>query len=576
MTRAAGVTSNFQGRKIINFATVRGGQGLGIIIDGFYVPSSQASRILTQFPMDTIESIRVVKDSTSLTLGPLMAFASPVSAPNQGYVFITTRKSTRPEGGVVTEIANLGTREIQIYNGNKIGSFDYRLTGTSNSTDGKPGWYNDSKALSALFTGGYDSPTLKINSTIFYENGMRNMQRAESYNTTSDSKWGYDPLQSLWIALSVNKLWTPNQVTSLSYSYGEVKDDEVMSTFSKPSVVTVNKQKDFANNYHLWHSATFGSNTLKTGFQATLWDEPGGYASWDGKDRSETLLGGYVQDEQRLLGDKLTLDVGVRTDYKYIKTGVDKYIPTQTNAALVEDKWTKPVIGTSVGASYKIDPVHTTSARFGYSYAAADSFLATPNNKELSPEERYKYEIGIEGKYHPAFNPKVSLYYYDIKNYKVGVGTSGTGLNAVNIYDDADIAQKGFELSSNGSLPYGLGYNLNYSYYTSSVATDSDYKPHHLVTFLLGHTYGPVKTNVSLRYVSGYTSTQTQFAVDKQLHEVGDFTRVDANISYGFKVDKMEARITAFAGNILNDKYETIYGWPDVGATYGLRLEAGF
>lgn len=576
LTRAAGATSTFQGRKIMNFATVRGGQGLGIILDGFYIPSSQASRILAQFPMDTIESIRVVRDSTSLTVGPLMAFASPLSAPNQGYVIITTRKGTRPEGGLIVEYGSHDTREFQLNHGNKISAFDYRLAATANGTDGRKDWYNDQKAMSILFTGGYDGPTLKVNTTLYYGNGNRSMQRAESYNNTSDSKWSYDPLEALWMAASINKLWTPTQVTSLSFSHGMVTDTEVMSTFSKPLVSTVRPQGDYADNYHLWHTATFGSNTLKTGFQSTWWREPNGYASWDGKEREETLVGGYIQDEQRLLGDRLTLDLGVRVDDKYIKKGVDKYSPTQTTTALIEDKWTKPVIGVSLGSAYKIDNVHTASARFGYSYADTDSFLATLNNKSLNPEDRFKYEIGLEGKYHTAFNPKLTLYYYDIKNYKVTVGSSGTGANVVNIYDSAAICQKGLEFSATGNLSYGFDYNLNYSYRESTLTSDNDYAPHQLVTFLLGHTYGPLKTNVSLRYVTPYTSTQSQFAVDKKLHQVGEFTRLDANISYAFRIEKLIGRATLFASNLLDDKYETIYGWPDVGATFGLRLEAGF
>ncbi|MDD2335015.1 MAG: Plug domain-containing protein, partial [Geobacteraceae bacterium] len=43
ISRAAGVASTFQGRKVMNFASVRGGDSFGIIIDGFYIPSTQAS-----------------------------------------------------------------------------------------------------------------------------------------------------------------------------------------------------------------------------------------------------------------------------------------------------------------------------------------------------------------------------------------------------------------------------------------------------------------------------------------------------------------------------------------------------
>ncbi len=68
IARAAGASSTYQGRKYMNFISMRGGDSnsVGVIIDGLYMPSSQASRILAQFPMDAIESVRIVRDSTSL------------------------------------------------------------------------------------------------------------------------------------------------------------------------------------------------------------------------------------------------------------------------------------------------------------------------------------------------------------------------------------------------------------------------------------------------------------------------------------------------------------------------------
>lgn len=573
ISRAAGVASTFQGRKIMNFASVRGGDSLGIILDGFYIPSSQASRILAQFPMDTIESVRIVKDSTSLTLGPIMGLGTYLSAPNQGFVIIKTRRGTRPEVGMTAEYGTLDTYEGQLSHGNRIGLFNYRLAGTAAGTSGREGWYNANRVMSVLFNGGYDGPSLKVNTFLYYADGMREMQRFNSLASTQsrDQKWSYDPLKSLWMAVNINKLWSAGQVTSFSFSHGAITDREVMASYSKPAV-TYNNQGDYADDYHLWHLATFGGNTLKTGVQATWWHEPTGYASYDGKEREETLVGGYIQDEHRFIGDRMTVDAGVRVDEKYIRTGVDKYSPTQTTTALIHNKWTEPVIGAGVGAAYKVGNMHTVAARFGYSYADTDSFLATVDNKDLDAEERYKFELNLEGRYHPAFNPKLTLFYYTIKNYKTAVGSSGTGNNVVNIYDAVNVDRRGFEFSTAGALPYGFDYNLNYSHieYTNPAVDRAN--PSDTLSFLIGHTYGPIQTNLSLRYLAPYMS-DTRFAADGKSHEIGDFTRLDANISYNYHIKKLEGRITAYARNLLNDHYQTILTFEDVGFTSGLRLE---
>jgi outer membrane cobalamin receptor len=572
ISRAAGVDISFQGRKVMNFASIRGGDGLGIIIDGFYIPDAQASRILAQFPMDAVESVTIVRDSTSLTLGPIAGLGTYLNAPNQGFVILKTRRGTRPEVGMNGEYGSYDTYEGQLYHGNRAGPFDYRLTGTLSGTSGREGWHIAQNAKSVLFSGGYDGPSLKVHSLLYYEHGMREMQRFDYLASASsrDQKWSYDPLQALWGALNINKFWNSGQVTSFSYSHGSVTDKEIQASFSTPKV-TYNNQGDYADDYHLWHTATIDGNTLKTGVQATWWHEPSGYASYDGKEREETLFGAYVQDEQRLMGDRLFLDAGIRADEKYINKGVDKYSPTQTTTALLRNKWSSPVVAAGAGAAYRLNDVYTVAARIGYSYAETDSFLATLNNKSLDPEERYKFELNLEGRCHPAFNPRLTLFYYNIRNYKSSVGQSGTGNNVVNIYDAFNVDRRGFEFSADGVLPYGFRYNLNYSHIEYTKPEIDASNPSDTLAFLLGYTYGPVQTNISILYLSPYLNNR--FAADGLYHEVGDFTRLDANISYDYKWRKLEGRIMAYARNLLDDRYQTVLTFENVGFTCGVRLE---
>jgi hypothetical protein len=573
ISRAAGVQESFQGRKVMNFVSIRRGSGMGILIDGYYIPPNQASRVLAQFPMDAVESIRVVRDSTSLTLGPLKAFASFQSAPNEGFILITTKKGYRPEVGMVAEYGTLDTRELQLYHGNRIANFNYRLTGTATGTGGRSGWYNDSNSLSVLFDGGYDGPKLKVNTMVFFSKGKRNMQIANNVSPTSTNipHWGYDPLESLWIAFTANMLWTSNQITSFSYNHGLVEDTEWTSSYNGVTGKLNPKsseQRDSADNYHLWHTAVFGNDTVKTGAQVTWWHEPTGYASYDGKEREETLVGGYLQDEHRFLGGRLTVDVGARVDCTYIKKGVDKYSPTQATNKVIENDWTKPVYGGSIGSAYFLNDIYAFTARFGFSHAALDSFLATVNDKELPAEERFKYEAGFAAKFHPAFNPNLTLFYYDIKNAKQSVDSVTVSSEySYNIYDSYNEGLYGGELNIGGVVPYGFNYKVNYTHNESTVDSNNSGKPKDSLSFLVGHTYGPIKTNVSLRYVAPYTSGADTF---------GNLVNLDGNVSYIYRIKKLQGRIMFYARNILNDRYITQKNYSDVGFTFGGRLEAAF
>ena len=181
--------------------------------------------------------------------------------------------------------------------------------------------------------------------------------------------------------------------------------------------------------------------------------------------------------------------------------------------------------------------------------------------------------MGIEGKYHPAFNPKLTFYCYDISNYKTST-TQGSGANQVTLYNQANVVRKGIEVSASGVVPYGFSYNLSYSHFDFNDRTVSDTSPHDIVSLLLSHRYGPLQTNLSLRYVAPYLNNG--FTSPVSYVEVGDFTRLDMNLGYDYQISKVQGRVVAYVQNMLNDHYTTINGFPDPGTTYGFRLEAAF
>jgi hypothetical protein len=62
---------SFQGRQHMDFASMRGGS-FQVILDGVYM--SQTDRLLATLPVQLVESMTIVRDSTALSIGPLAAF----------------------------------------------------------------------------------------------------------------------------------------------------------------------------------------------------------------------------------------------------------------------------------------------------------------------------------------------------------------------------------------------------------------------------------------------------------------------------------------------------------------------
>jgi iron complex outermembrane receptor protein len=229
----------------------------------------------------------------------------------------------------------------------------------------------------------------------------------------------------------------------------------------------------------------------------------------------------------------------------------------------------------AAGAAYRFNKVWQASVRASYVEQGDDSFLVTEDDKSLDPEKQWRYEAGLIAGLHPAFQATTTVFYYDIKDMKQTVGSIMIDEDVVNIYDNADTVRRGLEMDISGYIfTPALNYGLSYSYQRSDNDTDDKSIPHNITSLRLGYRMMPFQCNVMMRYVSEYDSKQ--FTTDNLYHQIGDFSRIDANISYDFTVAGNQWRATIFGQNLTDEEYETRLGWEDVGMTYGLELSVTF
>ncbi len=576
LSYAPGVQTCFQGRKGMNFLASRGGGNFiggsdyAILIDGVYVPWTQSSRVLASFPVDTIETIRVVRDATTLTLAPLTGLGSMGTAV-QGVILIKTRTPQKRESQITASYGNLNRSKVFLSHADRLDSTYYSLNYNRLQDDGRDGWNGASDSNAVLFKGGYADDGLSADASFYYNQASRQLWSSLPISKTSDSKWEYDPLDTLMATANVSKRWSANQTTALGLYTGQVSTTIEYRSFSKPASYSEDDQQDNVFQADLHHIVTAGGHNLRVGGQAIFWDCPEGQFYYEGIEREEGLYSAYLHDEYQL-NRNWRIDAGARVDYRHIDKGINKYGPTdKTPTVLIEDQWAEPYYAMAAGTAYRFSEVWEASFRVSRTEQGADDFLVSADGQALDPDQQWRYEAGLIAAFHPAVQATLTAFYYDIDNIKQNAGSTKVGKDIVNVYRNADTIRKGVELEIGGSIPLlGLNYALAHSYQRSDNDIDDEGIPHHISSVRLGYRRAPFQCNLMLRHVSPYDSNE--FSADNGYHEIGDFSRLDANASYDFTVGRTGVRATLFGQNLTDEEYQTRLGWKDVGMTYGLEL----
>jgi iron complex outermembrane receptor protein len=576
LSYAPGVQLAFQGRKGMNFLSSRGGgnfiggTNFAILLDGVYVPWTQSSRVLASFPVDAIESIRVVRDSSILTMGPLAGLGS-IGAAVQGFIIIKTKIPTEQETELKLRYGNLNRAKIFASHGDKLENVYYSLAYNKYHDDGRTDWNNGSDSDSLLLKAGYDARGLTANFSFYHDWASRETMRAMDISKVCDSKWEYDPLNTMMASLNLAKAWNRTQTTSLGVYFGSIEADLQKWSYSNPNRYSVEEQEETSLQAALRHIITTESNTFHVGTQAIFWETPTGEFFYTGIARREQLYSLYAYDEY-FLSKAWSIDGAARVDHKHVSKGVNKYAPTDTTPTeLIEDEWAEPSYSVALGTSYRLSDIWRLSFKTSYVMQAADDYLETEDGQSLETEKQWRNEAGVIAHFNQYLRVALSLFRYDLTDTKKVVGSITVDDEVYNVYANADVARQGFEVDMRGALPMvPLTYQVSYSYQYSDNDTDNDSIPHHLISLRLGYTYQPFSANLMVRYVSPYDSNQ--FSVGNIYYEIGNYTRLDANINYDFEIEKVQMRATLFGQNLTDERYQTRLGWEDVGLTFGLEL----
>lgn len=579
LNHAVGVLTLYQGRKVPYSVRIRGDLYFAYIIDGVYLPSESGGRILQNLPLSAIEQVDVVRDSTALTLAPMVDFGRPSGAPNDGYIVIRTRRPLGTEATLGSRFESYDTHSNNVYAGLANEQTYISVLGTDYRTDGRPNEHMAKNSEAAMLRAGYTGSALRSEFSIFSDRTHQQIQAADPRESTLGyQRWRLDPITTTFIALNSSYRWNDSNTTSLVLSSYRLTANMVAGSALPGVQPNIFPNEENIDNIDLKHSIRYADTFIRIGGQRMHWNTPTGASYYEGYPRDERITGYFATLEQGFFERKLIADIAVRQDERFIIKGVDHYYayqmlfqqPTIFNRKLPADRFLALGLAWSPTPEWKIN---------GRAYAAeqggVDS-VAAVNNKTLHPESQDKYELGIAYAGWEILRPALTLFYTHITNakYPAKEARSQTGMTT-SLWDETTVTRTGLELLTKGEFPLFGGnttYTAGWTYLVGDTTTE-DYgrtSPRNTFAFTIKHVNGAWDGAISLSGVDRFTSDWK--ATDQNAHPIGYYSRIDANIGYRFKFGDSTAHISAFGRNMLDQHYETQLGFRDVGALWGCEL----
>ncbi len=219
MNTASGVVSTLGSRKGgFGGLLIRGDSNFRWIIDGAYLQPDTASRILAALPVFSIQEIKIVRGSSSLTLGPMVGSATASGAPVDGFVVVETKKPRKDEVQLRGSAGTYNSYQADVWAGKTMSDQDMKayVAGLAfkNSTDGPNETVYNSLTYNAgsqtgggLIKGGMQAYGLNIDVMGYVARGTSQIQ---NYNksfssTTAPGNWNANPSDNDLFILNATK-----------------------------------------------------------------------------------------------------------------------------------------------------------------------------------------------------------------------------------------------------------------------------------------------------------------------------------------------------------------------------------
>ncbi len=210
------------------------------------------------------------------------------------------------------------------------------------------------------------------------------------------------------------------------------------------------------------------------------------------------------------------------------------------------------------GLSYK--PAEHTSLKFSFSKGfrspnMRELYMYAPANAELRPERSRSWDFTVsQGLLEGRLQAELTLFYIEGDNMIEVIDVGEGRMQNRNV---GEFANKGVEFALNYSILRNLAFNSNYSYLDMEKAITG--VPQN--KFYAGATWMPGKFTVS----AGAQAIGKLYLVTGETPQTTNFTLLNARVAYR-PLKWLEFFVNG--ENLLNEKYETIVGYPMPGAIF--------
>jgi outer membrane cobalamin receptor len=247
---------------------------------------------------------------------------------------------------------------------------------------------------------------------------------------------------------------------------------------------------------------------------------------------------GYVSMEQKFF-DHLLANAGVR--YAHNSYFGDIVVP-------------------QAGVNYQLDQETNLRASVGKGYRAPqvfELFQLTPTVSTLNPEELWNYEIGVSHTFGQTAIVDIAGFIIDVKNTIIDQWYSMHSFNSGGPH------YGGIEGSLQWFITNSLKANANYSFTDNAEQTVS--VPKHKVYLGAEYRWSIWTASLSAQYIRSIYGLDNIYSIAK----LPDYTSVEARIGAQI-TDKFSLSLSA--RNLLNQSYQTIYGYPMPGRTANINM----
>ena len=284
----------------------------------------------------------------------------------------------------------------------------------------------------------------------------------------------------------------------------------------------------------------FEDNTIAVGIDV---QDNGGTAAntmMDFGTQSIKDYAGYVSVEQKFF-DHLLANAGVR--YAHNSYFGDIVVP-------------------QAGVNYQLDQETNLRASAGKGYRAPqvfELFQLTPTVSTLHPEELWNYDIGVSHTFGQTAIVDITGFIIDVKNTIIDQWYSMQSFNSGGSH------YGGVEGSLQWFITNRVKANANYSLTDNAENTVS--VPKHKVYLGAEYRWRIWTASLSAQYVRSIYGLDNTYSIAK----LPDYTNVEARI--GAQITE-KLSLSLSPRNLLNQSYQTIYGYPMPGRTANVGVQA--